>query len=175
MTTGTLAAIESSDTAVFLAEVFIAAEIWKVDLPGRGTHDPIFLTAGDDWIINTLLTDATGQPLPISDPSQVQWTLLDASHMAALPATDFSIEIGPGGAVMIAVAAASSTTLIGGSYHDVYRVKLSGAAQTVLQGAVLVQADPFGAATVPAERAARIRSKVAAVRTAQWAGELNGG
>lgn len=123
------------------------------------------LVAGDDWQLVATLTDVADSPLQITDPSQVKWTLLDSNHNTALAGTNFTISLGTGpGVVIVTIAAASSTLLKGGTYHDFWRVTLNNITTTVLQGALLVQADPF---TAPQAAALKPTSKNPVVRTLQ--------
>jgi hypothetical protein len=142
----------------------MASTLTFIEAPA--VHQSVSLVGGDDWHLDALLTDAADNPLNLNlYGTVIRWTLIDSNHNTALTSQQYSIALGTNpGEVKVTIPASSSTILAGGTYHDYFRVTLSGNTQTYLQGSLLVQADPFAA---PVAAALRRMSQVATVRTLQ--------
>lgn len=201
---GHLAAMESADQATFAGSVSLSTifgtmaateaddafratdqlqQIWvhnftaKTNVPT--THATILLIAGDTWVFNATLYDPSGNPLPITDPTDVQWTLLDSQMQSAHVNSLVTLGDQPG-VVTVTIASYDSSPIAGGTYEDWWRVNVNGVVQTLIRGSYSILADPFAAAVASANtvkrpaktgpRLVRLDEKAQAAQAAQKAG-----
>jgi len=88
------------------------------------------LVAGDDWQLDAVLLDASGNLLNLTGAT-LTWTLIDSFGWTA-PATH-TITLGANpGECTVKVAAANSSPIKGGGYMAYWRVTSGGITQTPL-------------------------------------------
>src|SRR6516162_769007 len=106
-------------------------------------HGLVELVAGDPWEIPGTLTDATGQPLDLTN-AQFEWVLVDTGGNPITLAAEVDLMDAAAGAIGIYVPAGDTAGLDPGYYTDALRVKLPSAGNaTVCHGQILVVANPF--------------------------------
>jgi hypothetical protein len=129
------------------------------------THSPLSLFGGDDWQIHVTFTDQDGAPLDLTGAT-ILWTLLDRNGHAGIKQGSFSIASSGPGQCVLTVSAATTTTILAGSYMDYWRIITGGVATVMLMGEIVVHADPFGAAAQPAEKQTKPVIEIVQLRAA---------
>jgi hypothetical protein len=123
------------------------------------------LVAGDDWQLDAVLLDASGNPLDLT-AATLAWTLIDSSGWTA-PATHTIVLGANPGECSVKIAAADSTALKGGGYMAYWRVTIGGLVQTPLAWPLGIHADPFTAQPEPAAEREPVLERRSSIRP-QW-------
>jgi hypothetical protein len=106
------------------------------------------LVAGDDWQLDAILLDASGNPLDLT-AATLEWTLIDSYGWTAPATPTIALGAAPGECT-VKIAAAESTAIKGGGYMAYWRVTIGGLVQTPLAWPLGIHADPFAAQLEPA-------------------------
>jgi hypothetical protein len=111
-------------------------------------HNPVEFIAGDTWQINATLLEENGDPLDLTDPSAIEWTLLDRRQQRVINGEAIiTITDGPAGRCSILVPATVTSGIAPGAYTDALRVTVATTVGTLFYGAIQVRGDPWRAPT----------------------------
>ena len=122
------------------------------------------LVAGDDWQLDAVLLDASGNPLNLTGAT-LTWTLIDSFGWTAPATHTITLGANPGECI-VKVAAANSSPIKGGGYMAYWRVTISGLVQTPLVWPLGIHADPFIAQPEPAAEREPVLERRTAIRPA---------
>jgi hypothetical protein len=111
-------------------------------------HNPVEFIAGDTWEIQATLLEENGDPLNLTDPSAIDWTLLDRRQQRVINGEAIIvITDGPAGKCSITIPASISSGIAPGSYTDALRVTIAMTVGTLFYGTIQVRGDPWRAPT----------------------------
>jgi hypothetical protein len=122
------------------------------------------LVAGDDWQLDAVLLDASGNLLNLTGAT-LTWTLIDSFGWTAPATHTITLGANPGECI-VKVAAANSSPIKGGGYMAYWRVTISGLVQTPLVWPLGIHADPFIAQPEPA--AAKEEPAIERLERSSW-------
>jgi hypothetical protein len=114
-----------------------------------GTHHTFLeLMAGDDWEIYATLMDGDVGP-----PAIIDWLLYNSANVRILDAGDYSLTVLDPieGDVLIQVPAAITAGIGRGVYTDALRIVAGGVTNTMMRGAIYVEADPWRTTRSPGD------------------------
>jgi hypothetical protein len=108
-------------------------------------HADLTRVAGDDWVITCTVVDETNTPLDLSGADDVQWALLGADGLPAIPELSATVTVAdvPPGTVTVTLPHDITAMLNPGRYPDALRIILAGKRTVVSEGLIMVGANPF--------------------------------